>query len=87
MAGIRVARLLRLITVLHARTAQTPKQIARELEVSERTVYRDLNALANARIPCRFDGEAGGYRIGENFFLPPVQLTLGEAWRHSFPSR
>jgi len=79
MANIRVARLLRLITVLQARTVRTPKQIAREVEVSERTVYRDLNALQFAKIPCRFDRESGGYRIGENFFLPPVQLTLSEA--------
>jgi predicted DNA-binding transcriptional regulator YafY len=79
MANTRVARLLRLITVLRARTARTSKQLARELEVSERTVYRDLNALELARVPYHFDREIGGYRLGEDFFLPPVQLTVGEA--------
>lgn len=79
MANIRVARLLRLITVLHARTARTPKEIARELEVSVRTVFRDLNALHFAKIPCRFDRETGGYRIDGDFFLPPMQLTLRES--------
>ncbi len=79
MADIRVARLLRLITLLRARTAPTLIEFARELEVSTRTIYRDRRALEHANIPCRFDKEIGGYRLGEDFFLPPVQLTLGES--------
>ena len=47
--------------------------------MSERTVYRDLNVLGEMGVPVRFDAEAGGYTIGGDFFLPPVQLTLGEA--------
>lgn len=79
MASVQVARLLRLLTLLRARTARTAKSIAAELEVTERTIYRDLNTLALAGVPYRFDKEDGGYRIEGDFFLPPVQLTLGEA--------
>ena len=79
MANVRLARLLRLLTVLRARTVRTARQIARELEVCERTVYRDLNALELAGVPYRFDREDGGYRLDGDFFLPPVQLTLSEA--------
>jgi predicted DNA-binding transcriptional regulator YafY len=79
MANVRLARLLRLLTLLRARSARTPKAIARELDVSERTVYRDLNALELAGVPYRFDITDGGYRIDGDFFLPPLQFTLGEA--------
>jgi predicted DNA-binding transcriptional regulator YafY len=44
MADIRVARLLQLVTILRARTAPTPKELARELEVSKRTIHRDQRA-------------------------------------------
>lgn len=79
MANTRLARMLRILTILRARSARTPKAIATELGVCERTVYRDLNALELAGVPYRFDKESGGYRIDGDFFLPPVQLTLGEA--------
>jgi predicted DNA-binding transcriptional regulator YafY len=79
MADIRVARLLQLITILRARTARNPMQLAPELGVSKRTIHRDLKALTNAHIPWRFDREVGGYRLGGDFLLPPVQLRLGEA--------
>jgi predicted DNA-binding transcriptional regulator YafY len=79
MANVRLARLFRLAVVLRARVARTAAALAEELEVSKRTVYRDLNALILAGVPCRFDKDDGGYRINGDFFLPPVQLTLGEA--------
>jgi len=53
--------------------------LALELEVSKRTVYRDLNMLELAHIPYYFDPDTGGYRIGGHFFLPPINLTLSEA--------
>ena len=79
MPNIRLARLLRLMTLLRARTALNAKAIAAEMEITERTVYRDLNTLELAGVPYRFDKEDGGYRIDGDFFLPPMQLTLGEA--------
>jgi len=79
MADIRIGRLLQLMALLRGRSARTPKAIARELKVSVRTIFRDLNAIKTTGLICRFDAEEGGYRIDGDFFLPPMQLTLGEA--------
>ena len=55
----------------------TGDAIARELEVSLRTVYRDIAALTADRVPIR--GEAGiGYVLGEGFDLPPLMFTPDE---------
>ena len=75
----RVHRLLRLITLLQGGRNYSAADLARELEVSKRTVYRDLNMLELAHIPYYFDPDTGGYRIGGHFFLPPINLTLAEA--------
>jgi len=79
MSISRVYRLLRLITLLQGRQGYTANELAEELQVSRRTVFRDLNMLEMAHIPYYFDPERGGYRISEHFFLPPVNLTLTEA--------
>ena len=75
----RIYRLLRLITMLQSNRAHTVQQLANELEVSRRTVFRDLNILEMARIPYHYHPEQQGYRISQHFFLPPVNLTLTEA--------
>jgi len=75
----RVHRLLRLITLLQARRSYSAGDLAAELEVSRRTIFRDLNMLEMAHIPYYFDQDSGGYRISRHFFLPPINLTLGEA--------
>ena len=79
MSISRIHRLLRLITMLQGRQRYTADELAQELEVSRRTIFRDLNMLEMARIPYYFDQERGGYRISRHFFLPPINLTLTEA--------
>ena len=75
----RIYRLLRLITLLQSGRSYSPDELAAELEVSRRTVFRDLNVLEMARIPYYFDPDRNGYRINGNFFLPPINLDLTEA--------
>jgi len=75
----KVYRLLKIITILQGARNYSVRDLARELEVSRRTVFRDLNMLEMAHIPYYFDPERGGYRINHNFFLPSVNLTLQEA--------
>jgi len=75
----RIYRLLRLITLLQSGRSYTPDDLAEELQVSKRTVFRDLNALEMAHVPYYFDADRNGYRINGHFFLPPVNLTLAEA--------
>ena len=79
MSISRIYRLLKLITMLQTRRDYTADELARELEVSRRTVFRDLNMLEMAHIPYFFDAERGGYRISKHFFLPPINLTIAEA--------
>ncbi len=79
MAGTRLPRLFRLVTLLQSRTTRRAKDLARVMGVSERTVFRDLEALSAAHIPVHFDSVEGRYRINSDYFLPPIQLTLGEA--------
>jgi len=75
----RIYRLLRLITMLQTQRKYTVNELAEELEVSRRTVFRDLNVLEMAHIPYQYDSYTGGYSISQHFFLPPVNLTITEA--------
>ncbi len=79
MSISRIYRLLRLITLLQAGRDYTADELAEELEVSRRTVFRDLNMLEMAHITYYFDEQRKGYRINRHFFLPPINLTLSEA--------
>ena len=74
----RAERLLRLIQVLRRhRRPVTAEAIAAELEVSVRTVYRDVAALQGDRVPVR--GEAGiGYVLDDGFDLPPLMFDTDE---------
>lgn len=65
--------------MLQGGRSYTADELARDLEVSRRTVFRDLNMLEMAHIPYYFDNVSNGYRINQHFFLPPVNLTLSEA--------
>jgi predicted DNA-binding transcriptional regulator YafY len=68
-----------MITLMQAGETLTVQELAAELQVSRRTVFRDLNMLEMAHIPYYFDRERNGYRINRHFFLPPVNLDLTEA--------
>jgi predicted DNA-binding transcriptional regulator YafY len=79
MSVSRVHRLLKLITMLRGQNSPSAVELADQLEVSKRTVFRDLNMLELAGVPYYFSQQAGGYKIASSFFLPPVNLTLDEA--------
>jgi predicted DNA-binding transcriptional regulator YafY len=74
----RADRLLQLLQILRRhRRPVTGEAIAAELEVSLRTVYRDIASLIGERVPIR--GEAGvGYVLGEGFDMPPLMFTVDE---------
>ena len=75
----RIYRLLRLITMIESGRGYTVSELAEELQVSRRTIFRDLNVLEMARIPYYYDKERKTYRINQHFFLPPISLTLSES--------
>jgi predicted DNA-binding transcriptional regulator YafY len=74
----RSVRLLALLQALRCRRHPvTAATLARELQVSERTIYRDLSQLAAQGAPVQ--GEAGvGYMLRPGLFLPPLMLTEDE---------
>lgn len=73
----RADRLFHLVQLLRMSRLVTAKRLAEELEVSERTVYRDIRDLTLSGVPIR--GEAGvGYSLGRGFDLPPLMFTEEE---------
>ena len=73
----RADRLFRLVQLLRRSRLVTAQRIARELEVSERTVYRDVRDLSLSGVPVR--GEAGvGYALAHGFDLPPMTFNEEE---------
>src|SRR5215510_8247204 len=74
----RADRLFQIVQLLRRRrTVTTAADIARKLEISERTVYRDVRDLILAGTP--IDGEAGvGYRLRPGFDLPPLMFDRDE---------
>ncbi len=74
----RSTRLLNLLQALRGRRHPvTAAQLARALEVSERTIYRDVADLMAQGAP--ISGEAGfGYMLRPGLFLPPLMLTEDE---------
>ena len=72
----RADRLFQLVQMLRRRSVVTARQLADELEVSERTVYRDVQHLSVSGVP--IEGEAGvGYRL-RGYDLPPLHFTRAE---------
>lgn len=73
----RADRLFQLVQLLRRRRTVTAAELARGLEVSERTVYRDVQDLSLSGVP--IEGEAGvGYRLKPGFDLPPLMFTAEE---------
>jgi len=74
----RLARCLRLVDLLQFRVGCTIEDLARELEVSNRTVYRDFHVLEEAGIPRCFDKSRGGHVLAPHFRTKPSGLTDDE---------
>lgn len=73
----RADRLFQIIQLLRRRHVLTAAAIAQDLEVSERTVYRDIADLVRSGVPIA--GEAGvGYTLRRGFDLPPLMFTEEE---------
>lgn len=74
----RADRLFHIVQLVRGRRLTTAAFLAGRLEVSERTVYRDVADLQHQGVP--IEGEAGvGYRLGAGFELPPLMFTASEA--------
>jgi biotin operon repressor len=73
----RAERLFRIIEKLRPGRLTTARDLAASLEVSERTIYRDIAHLIGSGLPV--EGEAGvGYLMREGYDLPPVMFSEEE---------
>ncbi len=74
----RADRLLQIIQIFRRhKSPVTAQRIASELEVTKRTIYRDIDALRISGVPIK--GEAGiGYIIERGYDLPPLMFSADE---------
>jgi len=73
----RADRLFQIVQLLRGGRLVTARKLADKLEVSERTIYRDIVALQASGVP--IEGEAGiGYVLRQGFDIPPLMFTRGE---------
>jgi predicted DNA-binding transcriptional regulator YafY len=74
------SRLLRLLTLLAARAWWTGPELTERLEITDRTLRRDINRLRGLGYPvAATPGRFGGYRLGAGGRLPPLVLDDDEA--------
>jgi predicted DNA-binding transcriptional regulator YafY len=73
----RADRLFQIVLFLRRRRVATARDLGRALEVSERTIYRDIQELSACGLP--IEGAAGvGYRLRRGFDLPPLMFDRDE---------
>jgi predicted DNA-binding transcriptional regulator YafY len=76
---MRADRLLSMMMMLQARGRMTAQSLAQQLEVSERTIYRDVDALSIAGVPVYTQpGTDGGIFLDENYRISLTGLSISE---------
>ena len=74
----KIYRLLGELTMIRAEDCVNADVLAEHYGVTKRTIFRDIETLQESGIPVSFDHSCGGYRVSDDFFMPPVELTFEE---------
>ncbi len=75
----KTERLNGIIYALKERGKMTASELAELFEVSLRTIYRDIDALGQLKVPIyTYEGVHGGYEIDMKYFMPSIRLTQDE---------
>lgn len=73
----RADRLFQIVQILRNKRSVTAKALAERLQVSERTIYRDMSDLCSSGVP--IESEAGvGYRLRYSLDVPPLMFSVDE---------
>jgi predicted DNA-binding transcriptional regulator YafY len=76
---MRADRLLSILLLLQTHRQLTARDLAQRLEVSDRTIYRDMDALCVAGIPIYAErGQGGGWFLAEDYRMQMPSLSPGE---------
>lgn len=68
-----------IVHLLKIRKKMTASELAVYFGVSERTIYRDIDALSQLRVPIiAYEGLGGGYEIEPSYFMPSIKLSEQE---------
>jgi predicted DNA-binding transcriptional regulator YafY len=78
MNVLLLSRCLQLVSLLYSQAGYSVTELARQLGVSTRTVYRYIEVLRTVGIPVQFDERKSGYVISPQFRLKVSQLTEDE---------
>jgi len=74
----RLSRLFKIMTFIKAQRNLSRSDLARKCEVCVRTIQRDIDSLVCAGVPIFWSKD--GYEIMPDFFMPPVNLSMEEAF-------
>lgn len=76
----RFQRILGILLYLRSGKEVSALDLAQHFGVSRRTIYRDMETISALGVPVYAErGHAGGFRLLEGYFLPPVMFSKGEA--------
>jgi len=78
MNVLLLSRCLQLVSLLYSQAGYGVAELASQLGVSTRTIYRYIDVLRTVGIPVQFDEQKGGYVVASQFRLKVAQLTENE---------
>ncbi|MBI5929259.1 MAG: WYL domain-containing protein [Chloroflexi bacterium] len=69
-----------LLLLRNSKIPLSAAELSRRLEVSKRTIYRDVEALAEVGVPVYAEaGRDGGFKLMDGYFISPIAFSVGEA--------